>query len=93
MLTRAEFLAEFPEFARGATATVDARLAEAYRRSPERVWGDLRDDGAKYLAAHLLAQSPFSAELKLVQADGSTRYGQERARLELIVSSGFRVTD
>jgi hypothetical protein len=85
-------LLEFAEFGGATRELVEARIAEAYRRTPERIWGDLRDDGAKYLAAHLIALSPFAAELKLVGPDRKTLYGEERARLERLVSSGFRVT-
>jgi hypothetical protein len=92
-ITRAQFVEEFAEFARAAPALVDAKLAEAYRRTPERIWGDLTDDGAKYLAAHLVAQSPYARELKLVDKDGQTRYGMQREHLAIVVSSGFRVTD
>lgn len=92
-ISYADFLVEFAEFSNTAEALVQAKLDEAYRRTPARVWGDLEDDGAKYLAAHLLACSPFAAELKLVGKDRSTIYGDERHRLERIVSSGFRVTD
>lgn len=91
-LSRAEFLARFPEFSGGDTDLIDARMAEAYRRTPEAIWGDLRDDGASYLAAHLLALSPFAQELKLVGTDRRTLYGDERKALEGIVASGFRVT-
>jgi hypothetical protein len=92
-ITRAAFVEEFEEFTNTSDAVIDAKLAEAYRRTPERVWGDLTDDGAKYLAAHLVAQSPYARELKLVDKDGQTRYGQQRDHLALVVSSGFRVTD
>jgi hypothetical protein len=91
-VTRAQLLVEFPEFTNTDDGILDARLAEAYRRTPAEVWGDLRDDGVKYLAAHLLAQSPYARELKLMDKDGQTRYGIERKRLESIVATGFRVT-
>ena len=89
----ADFIAEFAEFDGASQTLVVTMIAEAHRRTPATIWGDLEDDGAKYLAAHLLACSPFAAELKLVAKDRSTIYGDERLRLERIVSSGFRVTD
>jgi hypothetical protein len=91
-LSSAQFLERFPEFDRASPDLIAARLAEAYRRTPDRIWGDLADDGAGYLAAHLLALSPFAAELKLVGKERTTIYGDERGRLERIVSAGFRVT-
>lgn len=91
-MTRSDFLAEFAEFANASTALVDAKLAEALRRTPERIWGDMQDDGQKYLTAHLLSLSPFARELKLVQDDGTTIYSKQRGELERIVSMGYRVT-
>ncbi len=91
-ITREQFIVEFKEFVRTDAALFDAKLAEAQRRTPADIWGDLRDDGVKYLVAHLVAQSPYARELKLVDKDGQTRYGMERKRLESIVATGFRVT-
>lgn len=91
-ISRADFLAEFAEFSGASTALVDAKLAAALIRTPDSIWDDLQDEGIKYLTAHLLALSPFARELKLVQDDGTTIYSKQRAELESIVSSGFRVT-
>ena len=91
-ISRADFLVEFAEFTGAENALVDAKLAAALLRTPESIWDDLQDEGIKYLAAHMLALSPFARELKLVQDDGQTIYGKQRAELESIVSSGFRVT-
>jgi hypothetical protein len=91
-VTVASLVSEFPEFARATVAMIQAKIDEAELRTPERIWGAKVDLGVKYLAAHLLAMSPFGRELKLANDDGRTIYGDERTRLERIVSSGFRVT-
>jgi hypothetical protein len=90
-VTVQSFRARFPEFNNIEDFAIAEIVAEAERRTDESVWQELREDGVKYLAAHLAATSPFSAELKLVDKGGDTRYGIERRRLEVIVSSGFRV--
>lgn len=96
-VTYASFVAEFPEFAEASyTAIVTARIASAALRTPEDVWGSLCDDGIKWLAADLISRSPQGRQLRLVNGGGGgqidTVYSSERARLEGIVSSGFRVT-
>lgn len=91
-VTRASFLVRFAEFTNADDALVDAVIAEAAARTPERTWGAKADAGVMYLAAHLLACSPYAAQLKLTAKDGTTWYGRERTRLEGIVGSGFRVT-
>lgn len=96
-VTYASFVAEFPEFADVAyTAIVNARLATALRQTPADVWGDLQDDGIKWLAADLVSRSPQGRQLRLVNSSGGGQdgsiYAGERRRLEGIVASGFRVT-
>lgn len=94
-VTAAQFLVEFPEFDPedgSSDALVAAKLTAAYLRTNADVWGDMRDEGAKYLCAHLLALSPFARELKLANKDGETIYGRTRSDLELAVASGYRVT-
>ena len=85
----ANFKAIFPEWASTPTAIVESRIAMATPRTPSDVWGDLRPQGIAYLAAHLLAQLPGSKDMRL--KDGTSVYGEERRRLETIVSSGWRV--
>ena len=84
-LTVAEFRALFPEFVDTTSPTdalVQQKLDEAWRRTPPDVWGEQARDGQSYLAAHLLAISPFGRAAVIVQKDGSSTYGAERARLE-----------
>lgn len=83
-LTLAEFVDRFPEFADAPPGLVQAKLDEADRRTPPRVWGVApARDAQGYLAAHLLAISPFGRDARLVSDDGATTYGTERARMEL----------
>lgn len=56
--TPSEFKEEFSEFRLLTDEVVQAKLDAAYRRVGDS-WGELRDDGAKLLAAHLLAISPL----------------------------------
>lgn len=93
-ITAAAFLAEFPEFDLDGTnlVVVQAKIDAAYLRTNATVWGDMRDEGAKYLAAHLCAISPFARELKLTDTSGETMYLAQRRAMEGAVVSGFRVT-
>lgn len=91
----AAFFAEFPEFDPedgSRNALVQAKIDAAYLRTDAQVWGSMRDEGAKYLAAHLCALSPFARELKLANDDGETIYGKMRRDMNRVVVSGFRVT-
>lgn len=95
MITVASFLAEFEEFdpEDGSRDTlIQAKIDAAYLRTDAAVWGAMRDEGAKYLAAHLLAFSPFARELKLANDSGQTIYGAQRKQMEMAVVSGYRVT-
>lgn len=94
-ITLASFLAEFPEFDPedgSRDDLVQAKIDAAYLRTNAAVWGDMRDEGAKYLAAHMLALSPFARELKLADTSGETMYLAQRHAMERAVVSGFRVT-
>ena len=94
MLSRAAFLASFPEFSEVDAATIDARLAEAWRRIDPTVWGALADDGHGQLTAHLLANSPLGNAAKL-SAKGDapkTVYEGEYRRLQRTVTAGIRTT-
>lgn len=88
-LDTAAFLVHHPEFTSTPTATVQAKLDEAYRRTPAKVWGNLQDDGARYLAAHLLALLPNARDMRVGAKEDL--YHAERMRLVGVVASGFRV--
>jgi hypothetical protein len=86
----ADFVAYFPEFKGDGSVTTNARLQSyinhAVLRTPSDVWGDLVDQGVLYLAAHLLAISPYGINAKLGNAAGNSVYGVERSRLNRTVS-------
>jgi hypothetical protein len=90
-VTPAEFKALLPEFAGAPDSLVQSRLTMAETRTPADVWGDLIDQGILHLAAELLCVLPQARPMAI--ADGAANpYKAERRRLEVIVSSGFRVT-
>jgi len=86
-----DFLARFPEFEPADSSMVASAIAEATRGVDASVWGDKTEDGIRWLAAHLLAITPWGQQARLVSKDGSTTYGKEHARLMRSVTPGFRV--
>ena len=82
-LTVAQFRERFPEFLETDTSHVQAKLDEAWRRTPASVWGDTAQDAHGYLAAHLLALSPFGRDARMINEDGTTMYGKVRTRMEI----------
>ena len=92
--TVADFRAAFGSaFASTPEPIIAMRLAIAIARTPIDVWGtgDIRKAGVMYLCAHLCASEPGAREMRKGEQPGETLYGRERERLELHVSSGFRV--
>lgn len=93
-VTRASFLAEFGAFSEADPCLVDAKLAEAKRRVGSS-WGDLQDDGVKYLTAHLLASSPLVEGSALAPGTAGsdnwskTVYLQEFHRIQSEARAGF----
>lgn len=83
-LTRAQFIARFPEFTSTDTDTVDARLDDAEDAIDTSVWGDHYDRGHGFLTADLLAMSGYGS--KEVPKDGVTAYRRAFDDLEARVS-------
>jgi len=92
------------EFINVPDAIVQGELDAAFLEIDQGVWGDMAaqpvsstaaytkaDQGHRYLAAHKLASSPFGQQARLVAKDGTTTYLKNYQRLQLQVSSGFRV--
>jgi hypothetical protein len=90
LVTVQEFKAQFPEFANADDALVSAFLDSATLRCPVGVWGTLADEGVKWTAASLLAQSPMARSMELA-ADGTSVYDGELVRLKRTVTAGGRV--
>ncbi len=79
----ATFKAHFPEFAdaRAPDDLIAAKLDEADNQTNSETWGDLLDQGILYLAAHLLATSPFGQQARLASSDATSTYGNRYDRL------------
>ena len=90
-VTSADILAEFPEFADVTPTDIDFKIADAVGRINAAVWGDLTDQGVKYLTCHLLAVGPLGEQAKLETEEGGTVYFQTYKRLMKSVTSGCRV--
>lgn len=90
-LSRASFLARFPEFEPALLSMVDASLAEAIRNVDSGVFGGKTDDAVGWKCAHLLAISPFGQQARLISKNGSTTYGKYFIELAASVTPGFRV--
>lgn len=92
----ATFKTRFPEFGAVDSPLLQAKLDEANRRIDRGLWDaftqPLGDDGQGYLAAHLLALSPFGNAAKMVAKDGTTTYEKHWRRLMITVTSGIRST-
>lgn len=90
-MTYQRFITLQPEFADTDVAQVNAELTAAAIEVSLVEWGDLADDGVRYITAHRLALSPFGQAARLVAKDGSTTYFTHYKRLVTIVgsASGF----
>lgn len=83
----------FPEFVSASDAIVGAKIAEATLRVDIGIYDANKVDlVTSYLAAHLLALSPFGRTAKLVSDDGSTEYGATYDRMKNAAAVGPRVT-
>lgn len=93
-VTLASFKVRFPEFiVSGAKEVAHDTMLQAYidaalMRTPTDPWGTYRDEGTLYLAAHLLAVTPFGQNAKLASKVGDSVYGVEYKRLQRIVTAG-----
>jgi hypothetical protein len=75
---------------------VNAKLSEAYQQIDVSVWdtganGPKSGIGQGYLAAHLLALSPFGQGARMIAKDGKTTYWTHYRNLQRQVCQGFRV--
>ncbi len=94
MPTINDLMNAFPEFNgqnRNLTL-IQAKLNEATLQIDSCVWGAYTAMGVLYLAAHLLATSPFGQNAKLVAKDGETVYSKNYRRLLRTVTAGYRNT-
>lgn len=90
-VTPTSLRAYFPEFQTLGDTFMQPYLDNALQRTPAAVWGGLQDQGVTYLAAHLMAISPYGVHAKLSSKDGSSVYGKQRKQLNRTVTAGLRV--
>lgn len=92
------FITLNPEFTDASVAQVSAELAAAALvwdpaglGNLNPVWGNLLDQGVRFLAAHRLALSPWGQAARLVAKDGTTTYETHLKKLIAIVgcAAGF----
>jgi Protein of unknown function (DUF4054) len=76
-MTVEEFRARFAEFRTAGDPLVESVLAEATRRVAPEVYGELTNDAVGYLAAHLLAISPFGKNMRLEDDKSETTFWSE----------------
>ncbi len=93
-ITPAQFRDALPEFKNAGDGLVQASLDEAYFRTGES-WGDARDLGAKWMAAHLVASSVLGEpSAKGKSSDGKTVYLRNWESLQAQVRVPFSgITD
>jgi len=88
----ATFLTLFPEFKDAGTVLITAKLTQAQQYTPLCPWGKWQQEGTFLYAARFLALTPWGRKMNLANAAGQTNYDADLRRVQLIVSSGARVT-
>jgi len=94
MVTSADLIAMYPEFAGVDPDQIEAHLLRAAPRVDPEVLRCSTDLAIILTACHTLASSPMgqNARLKSKDQDASTTYGRELASLMLECSQGYRIT-
>lgn len=80
-MDRGTFVQRFPEFDSADPDAVTAALAQADRQVSD-TWVERREDFVGYVAADLLARSPFGRDARLVKQGGDTVYSATIERLK-----------
>lgn len=70
------FKARFPEFSRLPDPTIKDAIARGTARTNSTVMGDQTDEAIGYMAAHLLALSPYGQQARLSEPGKMTTYYQ-----------------
>ena len=87
------FKARFPEFARLPDVTLNDVIARATARTNATVMGDQADEAIGYMAAHLLALSPYGQQARLSEPGKTTTYYQHWLEIARYKTVGYaRVT-
>lgn len=88
---RAEaFLERFPEF-KTAGLLITAALTDAATRVNAVTYGDAREVAIQWMAAHILAVSPYGRSQRLVNDDGTTNYLKEFEKIKAENTPGMIV--
>jgi hypothetical protein len=85
-----DFDNRFPEFAGRPDTLMTSVLAAAASRTPASRWGPRQFEAVLYLAADMMARSPYAREMKLVQKDDSTLYSKTLRSLKVANMLGVR---
>jgi hypothetical protein len=88
--TPAQFFLDFPEFTGASAVTLQTRIDWATDRTDADIWADKTEQGIAWMTAHFMSLLPEAKDMRLGEKPGESMYGRERARLNKIVSSGFR---
>lgn len=91
MIDLTSFRVRFPEFKTTPDATVIVVLNQAAARIDASVYGDLTDEAHGYLAAHILAVSPFGKDSRLQSDKADSVYGKQLRSLISLVGAGWGV--
>lgn len=87
------FKARFPEFGRLPDPVIQDAINRATLRTNATVMGDQTDEAIGYMAAHLLALSPFGQQARMSEPGKMTTYYQHWLDLARYKAVGFaRVT-
>lgn len=89
-VTVSSFKARFPEFNNTDSDLVQSALDEALLQVNATVFDSKRDLGIQYLAAHILAVSPFGEPARLSDDSQSTIYYRRFQKLVNQVTVGLR---
>jgi hypothetical protein len=87
----AQFVEEFPEFANVGETVVQARLDMAALQVNASAYGGKRDMAIKYLAADLIARSPYGEMARLSPTGAKTIYRETFEAIQRQIPPGIMV--
>jgi hypothetical protein len=89
----ASFLVNFPEFSKAPLALVNAKLAEAARRTHPLIYVDdtTAQDAVFLRAAVLLSLSPYARQMKLVDDTAAMVWSAQLYEMQRSATMGLRV--
>lgn len=90
-MTRATFLAAYPEFSSASDALVDVMLAYAANDLSAAIWEDTYDQAQGLLTAHFLTLAPNGKFSRLAADQGKSTYQGMFLDLQRTVTMGLRV--